>query len=104
MNNQTSKGANYDRVITSAETAARIAREGANFKKLPKLEKGTDTIDVNAGYTVDREGLANNYAIEPEMYYEIPGDRRTENREDREMRIAEIKDINTPGGQGVGLI
>ena len=36
MNNQTSKGANYDRVITSAETAARIAREGANFKKLPK--------------------------------------------------------------------
>lgn len=104
MENQIPKDASYDRAITSAETAARMAREGDSFKKLPNSPEDTDTVDTTAGYTVDREGLANNYAIEPEMYYEIPGDRREENRQEREERIAEIKDVNTPGGKGVGVI
>jgi len=30
------------------------------------------------GATVDQEGLANNYAIEPEMYFEEPGDAKQE--------------------------
>lgn len=56
----------YDANIIPAETAARIEREGENYKQLPE--------DVPSGYTVDKEGLINNYAIEPEMYVEAPGD------------------------------
>jgi hypothetical protein len=56
----------YDANIIPAETAARIEREGENYKQLPE--------NVPSGYTVDKEGLINNYAIEPEMYVEAPGD------------------------------
>ncbi|ELS04135.1 hypothetical protein Xen7305DRAFT_00038630 [Xenococcus sp. PCC 7305] len=101
MENKTAKDANYDRGITSAETAARMEREGENFKKLPDNEENTD---ATAGYTVDREGLANNYAIEPEMYYEVPGDRAADKAKEKEQRVEEMKDINTPGGKGVGMI
>ena len=101
MENKTPKDANYDRGITSAETAARMEREGENFKKLPDNQENAD---ATAGYTVDREGLANNYAIEPEMYYEVPGDRTANKATEKEQRAEEIKDINTPGGKGVGMI
>ena len=101
MENKTPNDANYDRIITSAETAARMEREGENFKQTPENQ---GDIDTTSGYTVDREGLANNYAIEPEMYYETPGDRITENREEKERRIEELKEINSPGGKGVGII
>lgn len=63
MENKTPNDANYDRIITSAETAARMEREGDDFKQI-----------AEPGQTIDREGLANNYAVEPEMYYEEPGD------------------------------
>ncbi len=93
MSNQKS-GANYDRNIISAETAARMEREGDNFKKTPDKE---ESIDTTGGYTVDREGLANNYAIEPEMYINEPGDLREKEkalaaeraRSPREMNKAE---------------
>lgn len=101
MENKTPNDANYDRGITSAETAARMEREGENFKQLPDNEENAD---ATAGYTVDREGLANNYAIEPEMYYEVPGDMAADQAAEKERRAKEIKDINTPGGKGVGLI
>ncbi|MDJ0681710.1 MAG: hypothetical protein QNJ18_17850 [Xenococcaceae cyanobacterium MO_167.B52] len=101
MENKTLNAANYDRAIVSAETAARMEREGKNFKETPENQ---GDIDTTSGYTVDREGLANNYAIEPEMYYEIPGDRITENRAEKERRIEELKEINSPGGKGVGII
>ena len=101
MENKTPNNANYDRGITSAETAARMEREGENFKKLPD---GEANADATAGYTIDREGLANNYAIEPEMYYEVPGDRAADKAAEKEQRAEEIKDINTPGGKGVGVI
>jgi hypothetical protein len=57
----------YDAHIIPAETAARKEREGDDYKKIPEgnLEGGT---------TIDNEGLLNNYAVEPEMYYENPGD------------------------------
>ncbi len=93
MENKTPNSANYDRAITSAETAARMEREGSNFKQTSE-----------PGQTVDKEGLANNYAIEPEMYYEEPGDRREIKEAERAERIEELKDINTPGGKGVGII
>ncbi len=93
MENKTPNDANYDRAITSAETAARMEREGDNFKET-----------FNPGQTVDREGLANNYAIEPEMYYEEPGDRQEIKEAEKEQRAEELKDVNTPGAKGVGVI
>lgn len=93
MENKTPNDANYDRVITSAETAARMEREGSDFKEISE-----------PGQTIDREGLANNYAIEPEMYYEEPGDRKEIKEAEKAERAEELKDINTPGGKGVGMI
>ncbi len=93
MENKTPNDANYDRVITSAETAARMEREGENFKQ-----------PSEPGQTIDREGLANNYAIEPEMYYEVPGDYAEIKEIEQAQRIEELKDVNTPGGKGVGII
>ena len=101
MENKTPKDANYDRAITSAETAARMEREGENFKKTPDKE---GDIDTTAGSTVDREGLSNNYAVEPEMYYEEPGDREAKKEAEKEQRAEEVKDVNRPGGKGVGMI
>ncbi len=101
MENKTPNNANYDRGITSAETAARMEREGDNFKKLPEQE---GELDTTSGYTVDREGLANNYALEPEMYYEEPGDLREKQKAEKQRRAEELKEINSPGGKGVGII
>lgn len=64
----------YDPHIIPAETAARQEREGDNFKKLPKHPPGSESLDTTAGFTVDKEGLVDNFGIEPEMYYETPGD------------------------------
>lgn len=58
----------YDANIIPAETAARIEREGEGYKHIPENTEGS------GGYTVDKEGLINNYAVEPEMYVETPGD------------------------------
>ena len=73
MANQNADSNTYDRGIIPAETAARMEREGDNYKELPE-EEGKDSLDTTGGFTVDQEGLLNNYAIEPEMYYEKPGD------------------------------
>ena len=63
---------NFDRGIVPAETAARKEREGEDYKE--PIEGKEDSIDTAAGATVSNEGLANNYAIEPEMYVDKPGD------------------------------
>ncbi len=64
----------YDPHITPAETAARKKNEGANFKHLNSNPEGSDSIDESKGFTVDKEGIVDNFAIEPEMYYEVHGD------------------------------
>lgn len=94
----------YDRGIVPAETAARMEREGAEYKHTPteEREKGEPTDDqtddesvrTTDGYTVDREGLLNNYAIEPEMYYEVPGDARQAEQAEHDQRVQEYHDIN----------
>jgi hypothetical protein len=76
----------YDRGIVPAETAARNEREGDEYKtsidKSDEADSSTndqtnsESIDSTGGYTVDKEGLVNNYAIEPEMYVNEPGDLR----------------------------
>ncbi|AFY65982.1 hypothetical protein [Geitlerinema sp. PCC 7407] len=103
----------YDPHIVPAETAARIEREGQNFKQKPDHE---DSIDTAGGYTMDREGLMNNYAIEPEMYVETPGDLRAEEdaeKAEREEELAEIQETDEDGkltmkgdrrGKGPGVI
>ena len=101
MENKTPNDANYDRGITSAETAARMEREGDKFKKTPDQKQDVDT---TSGATVDKEGLSNNYAIEPEMYYEEPGDRQEKNEAEKAERAEEIKDVNTSGGKGPGIV
>ncbi|HHP7231998.1 MAG TPA: hypothetical protein ACFCUY_14210 [Xenococcaceae cyanobacterium] len=101
MENKTPNDANYDRKITSAETAARMEREGDKFKETPDKE---EDIKTTSGYTVDREGLVNNYAVEPEMYVEEPGDLQAQQEAEKERRAEELAEINQPGGKGVGLI
>ncbi len=95
---------NYDAHITPAETAAREQREGEQFKTTPTEEReasaqtddqtDAESIDTTGGYTVDREGLLNNYAIEPEMYYEVPGDAREATEADVDRRAEEYQSIN----------
>lgn len=94
----------YDRGIVPAETAARKEREGDQFKSIPhqakqqeaKTDDQTDneSIDITGGYTVDKEGLANNYAIEPEMYIDEPGDLRKKEENLVAERVEELEEIN----------
>ncbi|MEH2135197.1 hypothetical protein [Nostoc sp.] len=94
----------YDRGIIPAETAARMEREGDKYKTLPTEEGEADaltddqtdseSIRTTDGYTVDQEGLSNNYAIEPEMYYEEPGDARKQAAEEKAARIEELGEVN----------
>jgi hypothetical protein len=81
----------YDRGIVPAETAARKEREQETYKHLPDEE---GSLDTTGGYTMDKEGLVNNYAIEPEMYVDEPGDLREEEREDAARRSQELEEVN----------
>ncbi|KST63717.1 hypothetical protein [Mastigocoleus testarum] len=96
----------YDRNLIPGETAARIEREGEGYKQQAE----------EAGFTVDNEGLANNYAVEPEMYYEERGDLRAKEEAQAVERAKELADINNneedgkltmeddKRGKGVGFI
>ena len=76
MNNpHTASSDTFDRAIVPAETAARKEREGEDYKQTPESSDG-EGIDTTGGYTVNSEGVANNFPIEPEMYVETPGDLR----------------------------
>jgi len=115
----------YDRGIVPAETAARKEREGTEFKSTPNKAKqaqaatddqtDAESIDSTGGYTVDKEGLVNNYAIEPEMYINEPGDLRDKEEDLAAERVSELEEINEDSdgkltlesdqrGKGQGLI
>lgn len=79
----------YDRGIVPAETAARKEREGDGFKSVPH-----DDRPETKGYTVDKEGLANNFAIEPEMYVNEPGDLREKEEALKAERLQEFREVN----------
>lgn len=83
------EGDNYDRGIVPAETAARKDREGADFKRNPQ-----DDRPETHGFTVDKEGLIDNFAIEPEMYVNEPGDLRAKEEELKAERLEEFEEIN----------
>ncbi|MGC1245461.1 MAG: hypothetical protein WA865_04540 [Spirulinaceae cyanobacterium] len=97
MSEQKASGANYDRNLVNAETAARQEREGKDFKETPEKE---GDIDTTSGYTVDKEGLANNYAVEPEIYAETPGDMQEKNEEVAAERSQELKEVNKTDEDG----
>lgn len=91
---------NYDRHIVPAETAARREREGNTYKQHPSEtgrtndQTNAESIHTTDGYTVDKEGLLNNYAIEPEMYVNEPGDLRQKEEELTAERTQELREIN----------
>ena len=68
-----------DAYLIPAETAARRNREGNDDNHGPNPANGADSGAMLSSYTVDTEGLVNNYAIEPEMYVATPGDRHWQN-------------------------
>ncbi len=96
------KSDGYDRGIIPAETAARIEREGENFKHMPEGSDvaDADAIDTTGGYTMDREGLMNNYAVEPEMYYEEPGDLKEKEAALKTERQEQLTAINQTDESG----
>ncbi len=93
----------YDPHIVPAETAARREREKETFKTVPTMEreeeaKTNDDVDDGSirttdGYTVDKEGLLNNYAIEPEMYINEPGDLREKEEAETQQRQKQIGNL-----------
>lgn len=91
MNNPRVESDNYDPHIIPAETAARKEREQENYKQVPDQCEGD--LDTGGGFTVDKEGLVNNFAIEPEMYYEVPGDRREKEAAEKAQREQQLHDI-----------
>jgi hypothetical protein len=99
MTTQNADSNTYDRGIIPAETAARMEREGENYKELPEEEE-KDSLDTTGGFTVDQEGLLNNYAVEPEMYYEVPGDAKQAEADDLRDRAQELKEINETNEEG----
>jgi hypothetical protein len=65
----------YDAHLIPAETVAREAREGSDFCHVDHDDpKNTEHIHTRDGYTIDQEGLINNYAVEVPMYVNEPGD------------------------------
>lgn len=94
---------NYDRGIVPAETAARREREGNAFKttpgkddeeKSPTNDQTNDgSIETTDGYTVDKEGLLNNYAIEPEMYVNEPGDLKAKEEAEAAERAETVSEL-----------
>jgi len=100
MNNPRVEGDNYDPHITPAETAARKEREGNAYKHKPTDDSNKGDVKTDDGYTVDREGLVNNFAVEPEMYYEVPGDRREIKAAEKAAREEELHAIQDNEEQG----
>ncbi|MBD1909186.1 MULTISPECIES: hypothetical protein [unclassified Leptolyngbya] len=98
-NNNDNLNSGYDRGITPAEVAARKQREGQNFKRSSHQSKQTDSaaIQTSNGYTVDREGLLNNYAIELEMYINKPGDLQQQTEAEAFQRRHELEELQEDG-------
>lgn len=97
MTNQEKTTAQYDPNIIPSDVASRMEREGENFKETPE-QKGD--VDTTGGYTVDREGKLNNFAIEPEMYVNQPGDLREKEENKAGQRAETVKEVNQTDEEG----
>lgn len=81
----------YDPHITPSETAARAEREGSHFGHVDHDPADPEHIHTRDGYTIDQEGLINNYAVEPPMYVNEPGDLAEEEAAIAQQRAADRK-------------
>ncbi len=93
QNNPEDTISRYDEHIIPAESAARQRREGEHFGHTTHAEPDGMTSHAASGYTVDREGLLNNYAIEPEMYVDVPGDLREQAARKKVDRMREMQEF-----------
>ncbi len=85
----------YDPHIIPAETVAREAREGEDFGHVDHDNPAdTEHLHNRDGYSVDQEGLINNYAIEPEVYINEPGDLREKEEELKAQRRRELQELS----------
>ena len=85
----------YDPHIIPAETVARAAREGQHFAQIEHDDPSDhEHIHNRDGYTIDQEGLINNYGIEPEIYVSEPGDLREKELELKRKRLQELRELS----------
>ncbi|NMF86379.1 hypothetical protein [Nodosilinea sp. P-1105] len=84
----------YDPHLIPAESAARQHREGQNFGHPPHDGPNEASSHTTDGYTVDQEGLINNYPIEPEMYVEVPGDLREQAAQEVAEHAHEMQELS----------
>ena len=85
----------YDPHLIPAESVARAAREGEHFGHVdhdPSTDK--EHIHTRDGYTIDQEGLINNYAVEPEIYINEPGDLSEQEQQLRIQRRHELEELS----------
>ena len=85
----------YDPHLIPSETVARQAREGEDFGHVDHDNpQDTEHIHTRDGYTVDQEGLINNYAVEPPMYVNKPGDLAEAEATAAKIRAADRKALS----------
>lgn len=82
----------YDAHIVPAESVARQHREGKDFGHTSHVKPDGELSEVTDGYTVDKEGLLNNYAVEPEMYVNVPGDMQEPVTEEKAESTQQLQD------------
>jgi hypothetical protein len=85
----------YDSHIIPAETVARAVREGEHFGYVEHDNpEDREHIHNRDGYTIDQEGLVNNYAVEPEMYVKVPGDLGEQELQLKAKRWHELQELS----------
>ena len=83
QNNTQQTLSHYDAHLIPAETVAREAREGSQFAQVEHDNaEDVEHIHTRDGYTVDQEGLINNYAVEAPMQVDRPGSWRRKIQQD----------------------
>ncbi len=85
----------YDPHIIPAESVARAAREGEHFGHVDRDDLADKKhIHTRDGYTIDQEGLINNYAVETEPYIKEPGDLKEKEQELSAQRRRELQELS----------
>ena len=94
-NDSTPSISHYDPHIIPAETAVREAREGEHFGHVEHDDPADKNhLHTRDGYTVDQEGLINNYAVETEPYIKEPGDLKEQELEQKAERRRIIQELS----------
>jgi hypothetical protein len=63
------------------------------LNQTPEAPQVSEMLHLLSGATIDEDGRLNNYAIEPEMYIDQPGDLRQETKEARAKRLQELANL-----------